>query len=267
MFSYTTYPPGVQEATLSVGDAPACAGPDRQTYVAAATAASQLGVAATIQEAEQHDHRQVQPSERVDPLVEGSRRFVEIAGPESVHIEMSASGPKKYYDAHRPLTEGDTCAHLQGWKTKGVCLHHPDGMTRVLCYDADTSEDWQHLVEAAQLLPYGDYLLLLEPSPVQAGEHAGGGHLWIIFDGLVNVFWAKQHVLQFAPSLRHSKESWPGPGNHKVRLPGGKYVTPGVAAWCTLTDGEGSTLAPDGLSAARVLLDAQTPAEIVPAYP
>jgi len=177
---------------LSVGDAPACAGPDRQTYVAAATAASQLGVAATIQEAEQHDHRQVQPSERVDPLVEGSRRFVEIAGPESVHIEMSASGPKKYYDAHRPLTEGDTCAHLQGWKTKGVCLHHPDGMTRVLCYNADTPKDWQHLVEAAQLLPSGDYLPLLEPSPVQAGEHAGNGHPWIIFDGLVNVSWSRE---------------------------------------------------------------------------
>ena len=141
-----------------MGDAPACAGPDRQTDVAAATAASQLGVAATIQEAEQHDHRQVQPSERVDPLAEGSRLLVEIAGPESVYSEMSASSPKKHYDVHRPVTERNTRTHLQGLKTKDACLHHPDGMTRALCYDADTPEDWQHLVEAAQLLPFGDYL-------------------------------------------------------------------------------------------------------------
>ncbi len=86
---------------MSVVDAPACAGPDRQTDVASATATSQLGAAATIQEAEQHDHRQVQPSGRVDPLAEGSRILVEIAGPESVHIEMSTSGPKKYCDLQK----------------------------------------------------------------------------------------------------------------------------------------------------------------------
>jgi hypothetical protein len=213
------------------------------------------------------DHLQVHTSTQADVLAAAAMLLVEIAGPKPVHIEMSARGPKKYYDVHRPLTVRDTRAHLQGWKTTGACLRHPDGMTRALCYDADTAEEWQYLVEAAQLLPYGDYLPLLEPSPLQEGEHAGGGHLWIVYDGLVNVSWAKQHVLQFAPSLRHIKESWPGPGNHKVRLPGGKYVKPGFAAWCTLTDGEGSMLATDGLSAARVLLDAQTPAEIVPAYP
>jgi transcription initiation factor TFIIIB Brf1 subunit/transcription initiation factor TFIIB len=217
---------------------------------------------------EQNDnHPQVQRSTQADVLAAAARLLVDMAGPEPVHIEMSPRGPKKYYDVHRPLTERDTRAHLQGWKTTGACLHHPDGMTRALCYDADTPEDWQHLVEAAQLLPYGDYLPLLEPSPVQASEHTGGGHLWIIFDGLVKASWAKQHVMQFAPSLRHIKESWPGPGNHKVRLPGGKYVKPGFAAWCTLTDGEGNILATDGLSAARVLLASQTPATHVPAYP
>ena len=209
----------------------------------------------------------MQPSNQATILAAAARLLVDIAGPEPVHIEMSARGPKKYYDVHRPLTERDTRAHLQGWKTTGACLHHPDGMTRALCYDADTPEDWQHLVEAAQLLPYGDYLPLLEPSPVQDGEHAGGGHLWIVYDGLVKASWAKEHVVQFAPSLRHIQESWPGPGNHKVRLPGGKYVKPGFAAWCTLTDGEGNILAMDGQSAARVLLDAQTPAASVPEYP
>ena len=219
-----------------------------------------------IQE-QNNDHPQVQRSTQADVLAAAARLLVDIAGPEPVHIEMSPRGPKKYYDVHRPLTERDTRAHLQGWKTTGACLHHPDGMTRALCYDADTPEDWEYLVEAAQLLPYGDYLPLLEPSPVQEGAHAGGGHLWIVFDSLVKASWAKQHVVQFAPSLRHIKESWPGPGNYKVRLPGGKYVKPGFAAWCTLTDGEGNILATDGLSAARVLLASQTPAASVPEYP
>jgi len=217
---------------------------------------------------EQNDHHpQVQRSTQADVLAAAARLLVEIAGPEPVHIEMSPYGPKKYYEVHRPLTARDTRLHLQGWKTKGASLRHPDGMTRALCYDADTPADWQHLVEAAQLLPYGDYLPLLEPSPVQEGEHAGGGHLWIVYDGLVKASWAKQHVLQFAPSLRHIKESWPGPGNHKVRLPAGKYVKPGFAAWCMLTDGEGNILAMDGLSAGRVLLASQTPATQVPEYP
>ena len=217
---------------------------------------------------EQNDeHPQEQCSTQADVLKASARLLLDMAGPEPVHIEMSARGPKKYYEMHRPLTEHDTRAHLLGWKTTGACLRHPAGMTRALCYDADTSEDWQYLVEAAQLLPYGDYQPLLEPSPVQAGEHAGGGHLWIIFDGLVKASWAKQHVVQFAPSLRRIQESWPGSGNHKVRLPGGKYVKPGFAAWCALTDGEANILATDGLSAARVLLASQTPAARVPAYP
>src|SRR5260221_1388595 len=221
----------------------------------------------TVVHEQNGDLSQTQSSTQAAVLAAAARLLVDIAGPEWVHIEMSARGPKKYFDVHRPLTERDTRAHLLGWKTTGACLRHSDGMTRALCYDADTPEAWQHLVEAAQLLPYGDYLPLLEPSPVQEGEHAGGGHLWIIYDGLVKASWAKQHVLQFAPSLRHIKESWPGPGNHKVRLPAGKYVKPGVAAWCTLSDGEGNILATDGLSAGRVLLASQTPATLVPEYP
>ena len=187
--------------------------------------------------------------------------LVAIAGPAPVHIEMSARGPKKYYDVHRPFAERDGCLHLSGWKTKGASLRYPDGMTRALCYDADTLTDWQRLQEAARALAACGYVPLLEASP--AGR---GGHLWIIYSGLVEASWAQRHVLRPAPQLSEIAESWPDVA-HKVRLPGGKYVQPGFAAWCTLADAAGTVLATDGASAARVLLDFQTPTALVPASP
>jgi hypothetical protein len=86
-------------------------------------------------------------------------------------------------------------------------LHHPNGMTRLLCYDADTPDDWQLLQEAARALAEGAYIPLLEVSPV-----GRGGHLWIIYTGLVYVAWARRHVLELAPPLADIAESWPGVG-------------------------------------------------------
>ena len=192
-------------------------------------------------------------------LVAAARLLVEIAGPMPVHIEMSARGPKKYYEVHRPFTERDGRLHLAGWRTKGATLRYPDGMTRALCYDADTPTDWQCLQEAARALAACGYEPLLEASPV-----GRGGHLWIIYGGLVVASWAQRHAAARAPQLQEISECWPGAA-HKVRLPGGKYVQPGVAAWCTLADAAGTTLATDGASAARVLLDFQTAATVVPA--
>jgi transcription initiation factor TFIIIB Brf1 subunit/transcription initiation factor TFIIB len=217
---------------------------------------------------DQHDQVQGEQRDQADIMTAATRLLVEIAGPEPVHIEMSPRGPKKYYDVHRAITEQDACAHLQGCKTKGACLRHPGGMTRALCYDADTPQDWDTLRTAARFLSYGDFCPLLEASPVPDDEHTGGGHLWIIFTDLVKASWAHQRALQYAPMLREINESWPSPRNHKVRLPGGKYVKPGgFAHWCSLSDAHGKPLATDGPSAARVLLDAQTPADIVPEYP
>ena len=199
------------------------------------------------------------------PLDAAAVLLVQIAGPEPVHIEMSARGPKKYYDVHRPLTERDTCAHLLGRKTCGATLRHPGGMTRALCYDADTPDDWQRLVEAAWKLSEQGYRPLLEVSPAQDDRHAGGGHLWIIYTGLVCAVWAQRDAAQVAPQLSHLKECWPGPGGQKVRLPGGLYIQPGRRAWCKLYDAQGKQLSGDGPGAARVLLDWQTLAAIVPA--
>jgi hypothetical protein len=202
-----------------------------------------------------------------EQLTAAATLLVEIAGPEPVHIEMSARGPKKYYDVKRWLTERDARAHLAGRSTRGATLRHPGGMTRALCYDADTPDNWQRLVEAAWRLAACGYRPLLEASPAQDDRHAGGGHLWIIYTALVNAAWAHQHAAQVAPTLAHIRECWPGESGHKVRLPGGLYVQPGVRTWCRLYDAQGRLLSADGAGAARVLLDWQTPAEIVPASP
>jgi hypothetical protein len=196
-------------------------------------------------------------------LAAAANLLVAIAGPEPVHIEMSAHGPKKYYDVHRALCAGDARAHLLGWKTKGATLRHPDDMARALCYDADTSGDWQILQEAARALAEIGYTPLLEVSP--AGR---GGHLWIIYTGLVCIAWARRHLLEHAPTLAGIGETWPAAGTkaHKVRLLGGKYVQPGLSQWCTLTDAHGTVLATHGQRAARILLDYQTPAALVRAY-
>jgi hypothetical protein len=197
-------------------------------------------------------------------LTEAIRLLVDIAGPDPVHIEMSARGPKKYYDVRRMFDERDGRAHLLGYRTKGATLRHPDGMTRALCYDADTPGDWQLLQEVAQVLAESGYIPLLEVSPV-----GRGGHLWIIYSGLVSADQARRNVVELAPCLGEIAESWPGAGSRmsKVRLLAGKYVQPGFCQWCTFTDAHGTLLSTDGRSAARVLLDYQTPVSVVPNAP
>jgi hypothetical protein len=175
-----------------------------------------------------------------------------------VHIEMSARGPKKYYEVHRRFDERDALAHLQGDRTKGATLRYPEGKTRALCYDADTTDDWQCLQEAVRILATYGYQPLLEASPV-----GRGGHLWIIFTDLVRVEAAQCHLLTLAPTLKQICEYWPR-SMYKVRLPAGTYVKPGFASWCTLTDAHGTLLATDGPQAVSVLLAYQTPFELIP---
>jgi hypothetical protein len=158
--------------------------------------------------------------------------------------------------------------HLRGTKTKGATLQHPFGLTRALCFDEDTPEGLQRLKEAAQLLAIPGFQPIVQPSPVPAGDdHAGGGHLWIIFTRLVDAYSARMTVYQYTGSLlQQGKEYWPRPENNRVRLPGGKYVKPGFEAWCHLYDENGVELSSDGAGAARVLLERQTPSEIVGDY-
>jgi hypothetical protein len=204
---------------------------------------------------------------QADLLTHAAHLLVEMAGPEPRHIEMPRHRPEKYLEVKRPFALRDAQAHLKGWQTKGAYLRRPDGLTRALCYDADTRDDWECLLDAARLLAEEGYLPIVEDSPARGGTHIGG-HLWIIYTGLVNAAAAHHHALQVAPMLQQIKEAWPGAGGNKVRLPGGKYVKPGgFAIWCKLHDAHGGRIADDGLSAARVLLTYQTPAELVPDLP
>jgi hypothetical protein len=195
-------------------------------------------------------------------LREVAALLLSLAGQSDEHIEMSRTADKKYYTVSRPLTERDLLDHLCGGKARGALCHYPDGRTRGLGWDEDTAAGWAVLQDAARTLVSVGYLPILEPSP--AGR---GGHLWIVFDALVDASTARQHIYSLAPALATIKEYWPGPQEakrwNKVRLPGGKYVRPGINAWCPLisvSDGETSH---DGLSAAQILLAHQTPASIV----
>lgn len=199
--------------------------------------------------------------QRSDAFANAAKLLVDIAGPEPVHIEMSARGPKKYYDVHRPLNERDARAHLLGYRTKGATLRYSHGRTRALCYDADTPDDWQCLQEAARIVARQGYWPLLEVSPV-----GRGGHFWIIFTDLVYADATQRHILSLAPTLQKISEYWPGSGPRatKVRLPAGKYVKPGFAAWCMLTDAQGTHLSIHEPGAAHVLLANQTSVELLP---
>jgi DNA-binding transcriptional ArsR family regulator len=201
-----------------------------------------------------------------DDLRAAAELLLAVAGESEEHIAMARRGEKKYYTVDRPLALDDVLDHLQGGKARGALCSRADGWTRGLCWDGDDAECWAILEQAARQLAEAGYAPLLEPSPV-----GRGGHLWLLYDGLVEAQAARQQVYGLAPQLAQLAEYWPGPHGarrwNKVRLPGGKYARPGVNAWCQLisvTDGEIST---DGRSAARLLLAHQTPVSIVPAIP
>lgn len=189
--------------------------------------------------------------------------LVEIAGPHDQHAEMNQPG-KKYGPVYHPLGLEDARLHLLGKSTRAAWLAHDDGRTRALCFDGDNAPAGQILRDAAQLLYDAGYLPLWEPSPAR-GEHAGGGHLWIIYMGLVDTRCALRHVCEIAPMLASGFECWPGL-RRNVRLPGGVYVTPDFRARCTIWDHAG-LVASTPREVAQALLTYQTPTVIVPDYP
>ena len=89
--------------------------------------------------------------------------------------------------------------------------------------------------------------------------------MWIIYTDLVHTAAAHRHLRELAPFFHQVKECWPD--NHKVRLPGGKYMKPGFRRWCKLYDANGALLAEDGANSSCILLTYQTPAQIAPEYP
>jgi hypothetical protein len=212
------------------------------------------------------DSLRVEPgSSEANEVTAAAQLLLEIAGPDPAPIEMSRAGEKKYYSIkpRRPLKLADLVDHLRGGRARGaLCVH--GNLTRALCFDADTAPAWQRLRDAALQLAQAGYVPLLEESP--AGR---GGHLWIIFDALVNAAAARAAVLAIAPELAEVVEYWPGPTGNRVRLPGGKYVRLAeterkVSAWCKLVNVQTGEQGQDGLSSARLLLASLSSAAIVP---
>lgn len=200
-----------------------------------------------------------------DDLQAAAALLKALAGEDEEHIKMPRDSEAKYLTVHRPLYTSDLLNHLQGKTTRGASCRYHDGRTRGLGWDEDDQNGWQVLERAARQLADAGYFPLLEKSPANRG-----GHLWVIYDALVNTSAARSHVYSIAPELANlKKEYWPGPQDapnwNRVRLPGGKYTRPGVDAWCELESVATGEIATDGAGAARLLLTNQTPASIVPA--
>src|SRR5260370_8663470 len=175
---------------------------------------------------------------------------------------MNRGGESKYRAIKGKLAREEAIEHLRGRETYGALCSRSDGRTRALCWDTDSTEEWELFKAYARTLVRAGYLVILEESP--AGR---GGHMWIIFDGLVDASAARSAVYAIASELAEVKEYWPAPeygkGNRE-RLPGGKYLRPGIEEWCVLIsvpDGEIST---NGTGAARLLPTHQTPLTILP---
>lgn len=115
--------------------------------------------------------------------------LLDIAGPASEHIRMNEKEGKKYYTNLEPLTLRHMAAHLEGRRTYGALIGHPDGTTRASIYDADTTEAVEMVKEAARRLQAVGYKPLIELSPV------GKAHL-VIF-----ILTMSMHVLPTLTSV------------------------------------------------------------------
>lgn len=196
-------------------------------------------------------------------LEEAAALLVEIAGDEPLHIEMAGIPGMKYSPVRHQFALEDARLHLSGKSTRGARIRRQDGQTRAICVDGDNPEEWSRLELACQVLYLQGYRCLLEPAP-SCSLHPGGGHLWVIYDGLVDARSAWKHLCELAP-IFDDLEYWPA-SKQNVRLPAGLYITPEAREQCLLYDAFG-LVASNRKEAAQILLDYQTPAAIVPNYP
>jgi hypothetical protein len=187
--------------------------------------------------------------------------LLDIAGGHPEHIRMNPKEGKKYYTNTEPLTLRHTINHLNGRYTYGARIDHADGSTRASIYDADNTEDIGKIRTAALKLQAAGYKPIIELSPLDKA------HLILIYSAHVQAKAAHRHECEIAPELKDIKEYWPSPAANKVRLPAGRYTRPEISDWCKLYDAGGNLLACNGSEAAPVLLEYQTPAELIPDYP
>ncbi len=199
-------------------------------------------------------------------LHEAAALLLEVAGDSDTHIVMPPMHPSKYLEVKRKLELEDVLEHLRGGEARGALCRRVDGRARGYCWDTDTEDGWELMKESAQRLVAAGFQVVLEESP--AGR---GGHLWLLFEELVQAELVQAEVFRIAPDLAGVVEFWPNlTRNNRVRLPGGYYARHGskvdqeVRAWCKLVsvaDGESSR---DGLGAAALLLAHQNPVSLIP---
>lgn len=178
----------------------------------------------------------------------------QIAGDADKHITLKVSGEDKYKVHHTLCTLDLCCDYLCGDVCAGANLRYWDGSVRAICYDGDSEESWARLKSAAEKLWRSGAQVFLETSPHR------GGHLWIVFDALVNAEAALATAVKHAPELA-GLEAFPG--SNQVRLPGGRYRRKEIDAWCQLRmvgSGGGPYTGPAAIS---VMADHLTPASWV----
>ncbi len=167
------------------------------------------------------------------------RRMLCIAGDLPRHITMVPWGDRKYIERPNrrhpqpaPVTPDMLRRHLDGRITLGSWLANQDGSASATVWDADDAERWEILLGAGRRLLDSGAKPIAERSPVK-GEHAGGGHLWLVFRESVDPRAARATAEKHAPELESLREFWPRAG--AVRLLGGYYRRGETAAWCEAT--------------------------------
>lgn len=164
------------------------------------------------------------------------RRMLCVAGDLPRHITMRSTGPRKYierpnekYPEPAPVTPELLRSHLDGKITLGSWVANRDGRTWAVLWDADDAERWEDLMSAGRKLLASGAKPISERSPVK-GDHAGGGHLWLVFREPVDPKAARATAEKHAPELAEFPEFWPRAG--AVRLLGGYYRRGETSAWC-----------------------------------
>ncbi len=88
--------------------------------------------------------------------------------------------PNRRYPRPAPVTPALLHQHIEGRITLGSWLANQDRLTWAVVWDADDHERWEQLLAAGRKLVASGAKPIAERSPTR-GEHAGGGHLWLVF--------------------------------------------------------------------------------------
>jgi hypothetical protein len=115
---------------------------------------------------------------------------------------------------HLPLIEG----HLKGHVTIGAYALNEHSETTWLCFDADTPDDWQALIQLSDSLAYHH-----TPSYLEQSRPERGGHLWLFLPSPLSGTDARRLGKQLLTSLKTTTlELYPK--QHQLRTGSGSLV-------------------------------------------